>query len=170
MSSSFTVSSSSTFTVTHARHLAAKVKTDLKRMQRFYHNPSDAMLDKYETELTELLKHGYLDTASYGFKRNDQFIEPTLKYTAQELGGMGDDDDPGKVKPGANVQGATFYSYVTYSRAWDALSSDEQRRFKSNLPFQRTGADEPTTAGYYVSDNNYTSGGRTLGRQTIRSF
>jgi hypothetical protein len=35
--SSYTITeSATTFTVTHARHMAAKVSTDLKRMQRLY--------------------------------------------------------------------------------------------------------------------------------------
>lgn len=170
MSSSFTVSSSSTFTVTHARHLAAKVKTDLKRMQRFYNSPSDVMLDKYETELTELIRNGYLSSVIFGYKRDGQFIEPTLKYTAQELSGAGADDDPGKVKPGADIQGASFSSYLTYSAKWHALTLDEQNRFEATLPFQRNSVPEPTSAGYYVSDNNYSSGGRALGRQSMRSY
>ena len=49
-----------TFTVTHARHMAAKVATDLKRMQRLYGSPSDASIASYEAELIELMKAGYL--------------------------------------------------------------------------------------------------------------
>jgi len=45
MSTSFTFSDTITFSVTHARHMAAKVATDLKRMQRFYGAPSDAWID-----------------------------------------------------------------------------------------------------------------------------
>ena len=39
---SYTVAETQTFSVTHARHMAAKVATDLRRMQRFYGYPSDA--------------------------------------------------------------------------------------------------------------------------------
>ena len=35
MSYSYTISTLTSFTVTHARHIAAKVATDLKRLQRF---------------------------------------------------------------------------------------------------------------------------------------
>src|SRR6187551_2956967 len=69
MSSSFTVSESATFTVTHARHMGAKVAADLKRMQRFYGSPSDLKISRFEAEIVELLKHGYLGTITYGFKR-----------------------------------------------------------------------------------------------------
>src|SRR5260364_404886 len=46
--STFTYSESTTFTVTHARHIAAKVSADLKRMQRFYGCPSDGEIANYD--------------------------------------------------------------------------------------------------------------------------
>ena len=36
MSYSYSVTDTATFTRTHAKHIAAKVATDLKRMHRFY--------------------------------------------------------------------------------------------------------------------------------------
>ena len=81
--SSFTATTSETFTVTHARHLAAKVATDLKRVQRLYAGgPSDTSIASYEAEAVALLKAAYLDTVTYGFKRNGSWITPTLRYTA----------------------------------------------------------------------------------------
>src|SRR6478752_2501033 len=98
MSTTLTYSNTQTFTLTHAKYLASKVATDLKRLQRLYGFPSDSIIESYETELTELLKGGYLDTVTYGFKRNNNWIEPTLRYTSQEISsGSGLDDDPGKV-------------------------------------------------------------------------
>lgn len=126
MSSSFTTSSSSSFTITHARHLAAKVATDLKRMQRLYGLPSDADIATYEAEVVELLRNGYLATVTYGFRRDGQWIEPTLRYTAADIeAGLGD-DDPGRIPPGKSVGGASFYSYLTYSSSYLALSSAQQ--------------------------------------------
>lgn len=171
MSSSYSISESVTFTITHARHMAAKVATDLKRMQRFYGNPSDTDISQYEQEVTELLKAGYLGTVTYGFRRGDNWIEPTLKYSARDLAGAaGNDDDPGKIRPGANTEGAKFHSYLTYSRAWDALSDAEKTAFKNGLPFFRGGAAEPGISGYLTSDRTYSSGGRALDRMTVRSY
>ena len=85
MSTSYTTSTANTFTVVHARDMAAKVSTDLKRMQRLYGLPSDAAIAAYETEVVELLRRGYLGTAFYGFRRDGKWIEPTLRYTAHEL-------------------------------------------------------------------------------------
>ena len=67
--------------------MAAKVATDLKRMQRFYGSPSDRASPSYEAEVTELLKAGYLGTVTYGFRRDGNWIEPTLRYTARDLAG-----------------------------------------------------------------------------------
>jgi hypothetical protein len=111
MSYSYTLSETETFTVTHARHMAAKVATDLKRMQRLYGSPGDLAIAGYEAEITEFLKAGYLGTVAYGFRHDGNWIEPTLRYTPRELAGAAaNDDDPGRVRPGANIDGASFYS------------------------------------------------------------
>lgn len=171
MSSSYTTSSSSSFTITHARHLAAKVATDLKRMQRLYGLPSDADIATYETEVIELLRNGYLATVTYGFRRDGQWIEPTLRYTAADLqAGLGD-DDPGKIPPGKTVAGASFYSYLTYSISYLAMTSAQQDAFKQSLPFQRTSAPQPTVAnGYFADDRSYSSGSRSLSRASVRTY
>ena len=171
MSYSYTVSSTQSFTVTHARHMAAKVATDLKRMQRFYGSPSDTSIANFETEVTELLKAGYLGTVTYGYQKNGNWVEPTLRYTARDLeGAAANDDDPGRVRPGANVSGATFGSYLTYNSAWFALTQTQRDTFEAGLPFSRSGAAEPGVSGYLQSDRTYSSGGRALDRSTLRSF
>jgi hypothetical protein len=171
MSSSYTVSDVFTFTLTNAKHMAAKVATDLKRMQRFYGFPSDSKIAEFEDELIALVKAGYLGTVAYGFKRDGLWIEPTLKYEAQDLfGSSGTDDDPGKVRPGLDISGASFYSYLTYSYTWDQLTSEEQSEFKRTLPLNRGGANEPGINGFLAKDLTYSSGGRALNRSCVRSY
>ena len=171
MSTSYTLSDTTTFTVTHARHMAAKVATDLKRMQRFYGRPFDLDIDRYEVEITELLKEGLLAAVAYGFRRNGNWIEPTLRYSARDLaGGSANDDDPGRVRPGKDISNATFYSFLTYSAAWDRLSEAEKEAFKVRLPFNRGTAPEPGITGYLASDLTYSAGGRALDRSSVRSF
>jgi hypothetical protein len=171
MTSSFTFTESASFTVTHARHMAAKVATDLKRMQRLYGAPSDLSIAGYEAELIELMKAGYLGTVTYGFWRNETWIVPTLRYTAQDLSGAAaNDDDPGRIRPGADIGNATFYSYLTYSASWNGLTSDQQSAFKRTLPFFRGGAPEPGVNGYFSPDLVYSAGGRALNRNSVRSW
>jgi Bacterial HORMA domain family 1 len=171
MSYSYTVSETESFTVTHARHMAAKVATDLKRMQRLYGSPSDASITSYEAEVIEFLKAGYLGTVTYGFRRDGNWIEPTLRYTARDLAGAAAiDDDPGRVRPGAYVMGATFYSYLTYGGGWGDTTAAEREAFAKRLPFQRGGAPEPGVSGYLSEDRTYSAGGRALSRAILRSY
>ncbi|MGB7290996.1 MAG: hypothetical protein WBD99_02325 [Thermodesulfobacteriota bacterium] len=171
MSQSYTITESSSFTVTHAKHIAAKVATDLKRMQRFYGYPSDAKIAAFEAEIITYLKAGYLGSVSYGFKRGGDWIEPMLRYTARELSGTtASDNDPGRVRPGAATSNAVFHSYLTHNFAWNLLSPEEQAAFEKTLPFQRTGADEPGIDGYLSNDRTYSSGGRALERASVRSY
>jgi hypothetical protein len=171
MSNSYSYTENSTFTVTHARDMAAKVATDLKRMQRYYGEPSDGRIAQFEAEAVEFLKAGYLGTVTYGFKRDGQWIEPTLHYTSQDLmGGSTNDDDPGKLRASADITGSSFYSYLTYSTAWHKMSALEKLQFEARLPFIRGGAGEPKINGYLIDDRVYSSGGRALNRSTVRSF
>jgi len=169
--SSYTITESTTFTVTHARHMAAKISADLKRMQRFYGHPSDSDIVDYESEAVELLKAGYFGTLTVGFLRGSDWIEPMLRYTARDLEGMtANDDDPGRVLPGRDVSGATFHNYMTYSAAWDALTESQKDAFKRRMPFHRTGMAQPTLNGYLVDDKTYAAGGRALNRATLRAY
>lgn len=171
MTSSYTLSESQTFTITHARHIAAKVATDLKRMQRLYGEPTDAEIADYEEEVIQLLKRGLLGTVSYGFRRDDEWIEPMLRYSARDLAGSSaNDDDPGRIRPGQDVSGASFYSYLTYTPAWNELTSTQKAAVKGGLPFKRGGASEPAVNGYMVSDRTYSSGGRALDRSSVRAY
>lgn len=171
MSTSFTFSNTQTFTLTHAKHLASKVATDLKRIQRFYSEPSDARIAQFEGELIELLKGGYVECVTYGFRKDNMWIEPTLKYTAKELQGAdGIDDDPGKIRANASIAGASFASFLTYTSKWFNLSPAEQEAVERTLPITRTTGTEPSVNGYFSSDKSYSSGGRSLDRSSVRSY
>lgn len=169
--SSYSYTESTTFTVTHARHMAAKIATDLKRMQRLYGQPSDRQITQFEEEAVAMMKAGYLADVTYGFKRNGQWIEPTLKYAARDLAGASaGDDDPGRVLPGKDISGATFGSFMNYSTAYFLLSDTEKTKFEGDLPVQRTTSSEPTINGYLASDRTYSAGGRALDRSSVRSY
>ena len=171
MSYSYTFTNTESYTLTHARHMAAKVATDLKRMQRFYGEPPDQRIDDFEVEVIEFLKEGLLDTVAYGFKRNGFWVEPTLFYTARDLMGVAaNDDDPGRVRPGADITGASFYSFLTYNSRWNSLTWQERREFAERLPFQRSSGTEPGANGYWSRDLTYSAGGRALDRSSLRSY
>lgn len=169
MSSSYTVSDSQTFTVAHAKHIASKVATDLMRFHRLYGRPTLTSIADYETELTVLLKYDAVDTVVYGFKRNGLWTMASARYVAQPGGSIQVDDDPGRIRPGYDVTGAVFTSFLTYSSRWTALTPDERNAIRGQLPFSRETQDTPTLEqGAWVDDRNYSAGGRGLGRSTVR--
>ncbi len=171
MSSSYTVTESITFTIIHAQHMAAKVATDLKRMQRFHGFPNDDLIENFQTEIVELLRAGYLADVTYGFKRDGKWIEPTLKYTAQDLMGLSSsDDDPGRVSPSADTTGAAFYSFLNHNSAWWRLTDKERETINNKIPLARSNAVEPGINGYFTSDRTYSAGGRALNRSSVRSL
>ena len=171
MSYSSSYTETKTFTLTHAKHLSAKVATDLKRIQRLYGSPSDTQIANFESELVELLKAGYLDSITYGYQRDGKWIEPTLRYTSKDLSSMSaNDDDPGRIKPGANIDGASFRSYLMSNSSWHVLSAEAQSAFSSNLAIQRVGAEQPGLNGYLSSDKSYSAGGKALDRSTLKTF
>ena len=169
--SSYSYTESSTFTITHARHMAAKIATDLKRIQRLYGRPTDQEIADYEGEAIAMMKAGYLSSVSYGFKRDGSWIEPTLRYTARDLaGGAANDDDPGKIRPGKDVSGSSFTSFMSYTDAFFSLSQADRDAFKGGLPLQRVSGTEPPVSGYLASDQTYSAGGRALDRSSVRSY
>jgi hypothetical protein len=174
MSSSYT--DNYTFSFTNAKYLASKIATDLKRIQRFYHDaptvPSDIRISNFEEEVRELLRNGYLEKVTYGFKRNGNYIEPTLIYTAQELADNFNvvDDDPGKIRPNQNVTDATFHSFLCYSNKWFNLSSEEKTAFENSISITRATGNEPSINGYLVQDKTYSSGGKSLDRTSVKNY
>jgi hypothetical protein len=86
------------------------------------------------------------------------------------MGSSSADDDPGRIRPGANVLGASFGSYLTYSDSWKKLTLAEQSQFENRLPIARSSTPEPAMSGYLAGDKAYSSGGWALSRQSLRSF
>jgi Bacterial HORMA domain family 1 len=169
MSYSYTQTETKAFTITHANYLASKMATDLKRIQRFYSSPSDFMIESFENEIAQYLKNGYLKKVTYGFEKDGNWIEPTLIYTASDIE-TDTNDDPGKVKPGKDVSGASFYSFLEYSDEWYALPQSEKEKFNEGLPIKRTTASSPGISGYLEDDRMYSSGGKALSRSSVRSY
>jgi len=170
MSMSYTFIETETFTVTHARYLASKVAADLKRLQRLYTEPDDQRIARYEAEVTALLKAGFLDEVTYGFRRNGNWVV-ALKYRVDSSGNLTSDDNPGRVGPHVDVSGVAFGSYLVKNAAWNSLSFVEQALFEATLPIQRGDGPEPGVEnGYWWSDRSYAAGGRALARSSIRMF
>ncbi len=167
MSYSITTTTTDTFTLTNARYLASKVITDLQLCSYRYGNPYESSLNDYQEELTELLRGRYLKTYEFGYKKNGMRVVSWF-YTVNPSGIISSNDRPGGIFRKADILGATYFNFITYSEKWKSLKYEDQQRIKDNLPIQRTNGESPQDgAGYWIEDKNYHSGGCSVGRKTF---
>ncbi len=119
MTQSFTTTS--TFTRTHAKHLAAKVVADLYQCHMLYDQPVGRISD-YEVELIELLSGEYVAEYEFGFKKNGQRVV-SWQYRVGADGGMHGDSNAGSLYARADISGASYYNFLTYSWKWYNLGT-----------------------------------------------
>lgn len=163
-----TLTQTSTFTITQARYVTSKIAADLDLMRIYYGEPSAERVSAFAEEAALLLAWRYLGSVEYGMKRDGKVIF-SLKYFARSDGSLQVDDRPGRVPPSLNLAGATFYSYLTYSPAFLALSAADQRAVEAALPLQRSGGSEPVTgAGYWEVSRSYSKSGEGVVRHVFR--
>ena len=164
----YTSTYSQTFTVTHAQHVAAKVATDLKRMQRFYPQEwaDDDDIDYYEREAVILLKGNYLQSVSYGLIRGSQWIVALL-YVARYGGVLIADDDPGRVPRNANASGCQFGSVLQGTAKWHQLNDVQKRRVYADGGISLIREEGEGFQGNWRADKVYSAGGRGVLRHVI---
>ena len=159
-----------TFTRVHARRLAGRVTTDLRQSYLLYGSPSESMLEKYRTELEELLSGGYVDRYQFGFKSDGQTVW-SLRYVVGPDGSLTGTGAGGGVPAGRNVLGSTFFNVLTFSDSWSEKSESARQTIEQKLPFVRTVGTLPSEAGgYWTSDRTYAAGGVALERSVFRSL
>jgi hypothetical protein len=171
MSFTMTRTVTETFTLTHAKYLAAKVTADMKRCQQRYGRPSDNNINDYGTELAILLRDGYVSEYEFGYKRHDDERIVSWRYVVDGSGNITADERPGNICGNINITGALFFNYLTKSATWCRLDDTSRRRIEGDLPVQRVSANPPKDSlGYWVSDKTYASTGVSLSRNTFHPF
>jgi hypothetical protein len=165
---SYTITTTATFAITHARHLASKVAADMHLCAQYYGKPSEENIRLYAEELAQYLNEGYIEEYEFGYKKDNKRIV-SWRYKVNENGVLTADERPGKIVPYVDTSGASFFNYLTQNSRFFQLPDVQQARFKASLPIQRTDGDPPADgAGYWISDRNYFSGGCGLNRQTFQ--
>lgn len=166
-----TYTTSKTFTITHARYITSKVAADLRQLRLFYGRPDDDQINAYAEEAALLLRDGYLERVDYGFRRQGANLGPQwvllLRYVVKY--GALDDDRSGRVPPGVDVSGTTFWSYLTYTAPFFALSESEREKVKAALPVQRTaGREAGFVSGAWSSKRTYSSADYGVARSVFK--
>lgn len=158
------------FTITHARYVGAKIGADLRLLNGLYGNPPLAWVDDFAEEAALLLRDGYLRTVDYGFKDGYDTWRLRLRYTAT-TGGHLADDRPGKLPSAVAVAGYDFCSYLTYTAAYQALSTAERTAVRQSLPVSRVEAAEPSTGlGSTTYGHGYARNGSGVSRDVFTAI
>lgn len=167
MTSTYTRSFAKTFTVTNAKYLASKVKTDLMRLHHYYYDshgsPSVQEIEQYHEELVLLQIFDFLEEIEYGFQAGGRWIK-ALKYTARQGGVLTSDEDPGGIRYRRLPLGLNFSSVLQCNSRWYSEPTDRES-FLLQTPFMRH-------IGYGYEGNwsqrrAYSSGGRGFIRSDI---
>src|SRR6266702_3687904 len=140
MSSTYTISE--TFTLTHARRLAAKVAADMHQCQRFYDHPTDTQIDNYQQELTVLLHGGYVNSYEFGFTTKDGRRVVSWHYTVGPSGDL-EGGRSGGLFPTADVSDTIWFNFLTPSAEWYALSTAERDKIKASYSVRRSEGSPP---------------------------
>jgi hypothetical protein len=165
---SYSVTTSETFSIIHARRLSSKVAADMHLCAQYYGQPLESSVRQYAEELAQYLNEGYVEEYEFGYQKNGKRLV-TWRYRVDENGLLTTDERPGKIVPYVDVSGAVFFNYLTRHARFYRLSSSQQTAFEATLPFQRTTGEPPSDgAGYWMSDRNYYAGGRSLNRETFQ--
>jgi hypothetical protein len=168
---SISATRTTTFNASSARYLTSKISTDLRTMNRLYGVPTLAEIDEYAQEAAELMLRSYLKYVDYGLRRvtatgSKEWVLQ-LRYTVA-TGGFLTDDHPGGVPTTAPRTGITFYSYLSYTAAFNDLPHAQQEAVKSSLPVKRTSAWETPRAGGTINgQRTYSRDGVSLSRDTF---
>jgi hypothetical protein len=156
-----------TFTRTNARYLASKIAADLRQLRGFYRRPSEETIEDLYEELTEMLSGGYVATFEAGFRKNDRRVV-TVSYTVTARGSS-DDERAGGIYARADVSGASWFTFMSYSLPWWQLTDNQRQRIRDSVPIDRTPGSEPTDGdGYWEAGRSYESGGTSASRRGFR--
>ncbi len=164
-----TYTTSTAFTKTNADYLASKVVADLRGMRAYYDKPSETRIWEFYEELAELLAGGYVASVEYGFRRDGRRIV-SLYYEARTDGSL-TDGKSGGVYARADISGAQWFSFLTYSWKWSLLSSSAQQEIEGRITIQRSYGQAPGDGnGYWSIDRSYASQGTGVQRRTFRPY
>lgn len=158
----------STFTRTHASHIAGRIATDLRHCLREYKSPSEDMLENYRLELEELLFNHYVSPSYFGFKRSDTVIVWAVKYNISQDGTISSDSAiAGGIPRGHNINGASFFNFLSYSTNWTNLTTQQRLAIQAGLAVKRQDGVLPGSGSETWSDDRIFVAGDVAARRSV---
>jgi hypothetical protein len=172
MSDSATRTGTATFDLTNAKELAAKLVADLQGCHYAYGGvPSFREINDLATEITYLLRDGYISKLEVGFYEPSYRRRLTWMYTVSgsTLGNAG---LPGGIQANCNIEGTFFGSLVWRTETWKALSEQQQINYYEPLASKRSGSVTPTdgSGSWSTKSVDYSSGSKMLTRTSFTPY
>ncbi len=165
----FTYTTPETFTVVHARKLAAKIVADMHQCRRFYGEPTEAEITAWNDELVVMLAGGYVDSYEFGFKSKDRRVVSWF-YTVSAAGEL-EGGRSGGLYPGASISGASMFNFMTTSASWGRLSERQRNAERAKHGVNRTTGEPPADgSGHWVIDRVYVAGGVAVRRREFQPW
>lgn len=167
MSYSYTTTES--FTITNARKLAAKVIADMHQCRRFYGEPTESWIERYNAELVVMLAGEYVSSYEFGYQKGDHRVV-SWYYQVTPAGDL-QGGRSGGLYAQADVTGATSFNFMTTNRSWAVLTEAGRDTVRAKHSITRVAGDPPTDgSGHWVSDHTYVSGGVAVVRKEFRPW
>jgi hypothetical protein len=169
MTSSYTTTES--FTLGHAKKLAAKVSADMEQCRRLYGEPSSAQIEVYREELVAMLHGGYISKYEFGYQTRDERRVVSWLYTVTADGDLEGGQRSGGLYARADISNATMFNFLTTNSDWFALGTSGQDKVKEEHSIRRVTGEPPKDgSGRWVRDKAYSAGGVAIERQEFRPW
>lgn len=170
MTTSYTTSASESFTVVHARKLAAKVAADMNQCRLLYGKPSEADIGDYRDELVVMLAGQYVDRYEFGYKTAADRRVVSWSYRVNASGDL-DGGRSGGLYAKADIHGAVMFNFMWTNTKWWNESSAERTKIRATHNVDRTSGEPPSDgSGRWVQDRSYGAGGVVLQREEFRPW
>lgn len=168
MTYSYTTTES--FTIAHARKLAAKVTADMDQCRRWYGEPSAAEIAAYGEELVAMLHGQYVTKYEFGYQTSDDRRIVSWLYKVTAAGDL-DGGRSGGLYAQADVGNATMFNFLTTNSAWSGLGAAGRDKVREKHSITRVSGEPPKDGnGRWVRDKTYASGGVAIEREEFRPW
>lgn len=169
MTVSYTYTTSESFTLTHAKKLAAKVTADMHQCRRLYGDPTETDIASYNEELVVMLAGEYLSSYEFGYQKGDKRIV-SWYYTVTAAGDL-EGGRSGGLYAQADIIGASWFNFMTTSNSWAGLTEAGRNAVRAKHSINRVTGDPPADgSGHWVADRTYVSGGVAVQRKEFRPW
>lgn len=165
-----TLSRTASITMVDVRHVMWRIISDLCVLRSHHRMIDQEREEGIAHDLTAFIYRNYIDEVEFRFVNDSTGTASYRVRYALNRGWSGDDNDSGGLRY-CDLRGTSFSVVISYTEAWQNLSSDDKVAFRDGLkrPWGRA-ADVADGAGYWTTDRTYGSGSLGAERSVFRPY